>query len=411
MVYLCMGLLGNYRWLKGRDLKSYPKPDFAKKAAIEAEVSVCEALRGIDGVVDVFHSARIDQIISGKSRREADIIVLMQNRIVFVEVKNYKGHISMVDKVLHQNDQSRGWTFAKLEEAVGRFHEISRHVGIQIQRDVIETVLACVGSAEVDESVKPRALTGSFVAKSKQQLMELIASTDEHHSDFDEETLKALKKLLSMFGTWDAIEFPNEAQHEGDLIQPRDQIREWRVTYAQLRVRNQRSWWATLFRGPKFVGDLIPRLGNAVKTVDLDKDCPVVLHNPHERIDEEYLMEDMVVLTFGYKEVPDWNKVMLMKPTTTTEQARDVVIPTPQEGDVIPQARVIKHLLEGKHQGVVFRLDDKNEGVYWRDQMSEQEWLQREMLMAVNSAIDVVVTSSSYNKAKKRWRIKVKTLD
>ena len=74
-----MGLLRNYRWLKARDIKPYPKPDFAKKAAIEAEISVCEALRQLDDVVEVYHSARIDQIISGKSRREADIIALMRN--------------------------------------------------------------------------------------------------------------------------------------------------------------------------------------------------------------------------------------------------------------------------------------------------------------------------------------------
>tara|TARA_A200000113_G_scaffold124178_1_gene111793 strand:+ start:12602 stop:13816 length:1215 start_codon:yes stop_codon:yes gene_type:complete len=404
-----MGLLRNYRWLKARDVKAYPKPDFAKKAATDAEISVCEALRNIEGVVEVYHSARIDQIISGKSRREADIIVLMHNRIVFIEVKNYKGDITMEENVLFQNGQSRGWTFAKLEEAVGRFHEISRHVGIRIQQDVIETVLACVGFANVDASVKPRALTGSFVAESTDQLLSILSVTEDHHVDFDEETLKALKTLLSMFGTWDAMQFPNEAQHEGDLIQPRDKIREWRITYQALRVRNERTWWGTFFRGPKFVGDLIPRLGDNIVTVDLDYMESAVLHNPHERIDEEYTFEDVASLVFGYKEVPDWNKVKLMEPKVA-ETKREKVVPTPQEGDVIPQARVLRHLTEGAHQGIVFRLDEKNEGVLWRDQMSIMEWDNKDMLMAVNSAHDVEVTSSTYNKARKSWRIKVKTI-
>lgn len=404
-----MGLLRNYRWLKARDVKAYPKPDFAKKAATDAEISVCEALRNIEGVVEVYHSARIDQIISGKSRREADIIVLMHNRIVFIEVKNYKGDITMEENVLLQNGQSRGWTFAKLEEAVGRFHEISRHVGIRIQQDVIETALACVGFANVDASVKPRALTGSFVAESTDQLLSILSVTEDHHVDFDEETLKALKTLLSMFGTWDAMQFPNEAQHEGDLIQPRDKIREWRITYQALRVRNERTWWGTFFRGPKFVGDLIPRLGDNIVTVDLDYMESAVLHNPHERIDEEYTFEDVASLVFGYKEVPDWNKVKLMEPKVA-ETKREKVVPTPQEGDVIPQARVLRHLTEGAHQGIVFRLDEKNEGVLWRDQMSIMEWDNKDMLMAVNSAHDVEVTSSTYNKARKSWRIKVKTI-
>jgi len=232
---------------------------------------------------------------------------------------------------------------------------------------------------------------------------------EDHHIDFDEETLKALKTLLSMFGTWDAMQFPNEAQHEGDLIQPRDKIREWRITYQALRVRNERTWWGTFFRGPKFVGDLIPRLGNNIVTVDLDYTESAVLHNPHERIDEEYTFEDVASLVFGYKEVPDWNKVKLMEPKVV-ETKRDKVVPTPQEGDVIPQARVLRHLTEGAHQGIVFRLDEKNEGVLWRDQMSIMEWDNKDMLMAVNSAHDVEVTSSTYNKARKSWRIKVKTI-
>ena len=405
-----MGILRNYRWLKARDLRSYPKPDFAKKAATEAEIAVCDALRELNDVVEVYHSARIDQIISGKSRREADIIALMRNRIVFIEVKNYKGDVTMVENVLHQNGQTRGWTFAKLEEAVGRFHEISRHVGIDIQRDVIETVLACVGFADVDESVKPRALTGSYVARSKDELLSLLSDTEDQQEDFEEETLKALKKLLSMFGTWDAIEFPNQAQHEGDLIHPRDDVREWRVTYSHLQIRNERGWWGTFFRGPKFIGELIPRLGNNVQTVAIDHNELVVLHNPHERNDEEYPFEDVAVLTFGYKEVPDWNNVQLMKPKAKASTARDTVIPTPQEGDVIKQARILRHLTQGEHQGIVFRLDDKNEAVLWRDQMSVMEWDHKDTLMPVNSAHDVEVTSSTYNKQKKRWRIKVKTI-
>jgi len=406
-----MGLLRNYRWLKALDLKSYPKPDFAKKAATEAELEVCEMIRNIEGVVEVYHSARIDQIISGKSRREADIIVLMNNRIVFIEVKNYKGEVTMVENVLHQNGQSRGWTFAKLEEAVGRFHEISRHVGIQIQRDVIETVLACVGYADVDESVQPRALTGSFVTSSKNELATLLSTSQEYQTDFDEETLKALKKLLSMFGTWDAIEFPNEARHEGDLIHPRDSVREWRVKYRELRVRNDRSWWKTFFRGPKFVGELIPRLGHDVQTVEIDQHELAVLHNPHDREDEEYTFEDVAILTFGYTEVPDWNKVQLMKSAKSENKAFEPVIPTPQEGDVINQARILRHLNKAPHEGIVFRLDDKNEGVLWKDQMSVMEWENKDMLFPINSARNVEVTLSRYNKKSKSWRIKVKTLD
>ena len=60
-----MGLLRNYRWLKARDLKPYPKPDFAKLAGTKSELDLLEYIRKISGVVEVFHSARINQIIKG----------------------------------------------------------------------------------------------------------------------------------------------------------------------------------------------------------------------------------------------------------------------------------------------------------------------------------------------------------
>lgn len=406
-----MGLLRNYRWLKGRDLKPYPKPDFAKLAATKSELDLLDYIRKINGVVEAFHSSRINQITTGRSRREADVIVLMNDRIVFIEVKNYKGDITMQDNVLYQNGQSRGWTFAKLEEAVGRFREISREVGIVLESDVIETVLACVGNGEVKESVQPKAITGSFVADSKEKVKEILCQSREHFEEFDSETIKALNTLLSMFGTWDSIQFPNEARHEGDLTSPRI-IREWRVKYRELRIINARGWWSTLFKGPKFTGELIPRQGDRIEVIDLEYEDLVGLHNPHEMNDEEHPYEDLATITFGYTELQDWSKVQLItKQKAKASEANEAAESTaPQEGDIVRQARVINHLT-GENEGIVFRLNKKITGVYWRNKMTEMEWTLKDATMAVNSAHDVEITSSRYVKSKKRWQIQVKTVE
>jgi hypothetical protein len=406
-----MGLLRNYRWLKGRDLKPYPKPDFAKLAATKSELDLLDYIRKINGVVEAFHSSRINQITTGRSRREADVIVLMNDRIVFIEVKNYKGDITMQDNVLYQNGQSRGWTFAKLEEAVGRFREISREVGIVLESDVIETVLACVGNGEVKESVQPKAITGSFVADSKEKVKEILCQPREHFEEFDSETIKALNTLLSMFGTWDSIQFPNEARHEGDLTSPRI-IREWRVKYRELRIINARGWWSTLFKGPKFTGELIPRQGDRIEVIDLEYEDLVGLHNPHEMNDEEHPYEDLATITFGYTELQDWSKVQLItKQKAKASEANEAAESTaPQEGDIVRQARVINHLT-GENEGIVFRLNKKMTGVYWRNKMTEMEWTLKDATMAVNSAHDVEITSSRYVKSKKRWQIQVKTVE
>ena len=406
-----MGLLRNYRWLKARDLKPYPKPDFAKLAGTKSELDLLEYIRKISGVVEVFHSARINQIIKGRSRREADLIVLMIDRIVFIEVKNYKGDITMQEHVLYQNGQSRGWTYAKLEEAVGRFREIAKEVGIVLESDVIETVLACVGNGVVKESVQPKAITGSFVADSKKAVKEILSQPREHFEEFDQETVKALNTLLSMFGTWDSIQFPNEARHDGDLTSPRA-IREWRKTYRELRIINARGWWSTLFKGPQFTGELIPRQGNRIEVIDLDYEELVGLYNPHEMSDEEHPYEGLASITFGYTELQDWSKVQLIKKQKAKASEANEAAETsaPQEGDIVRQARVIRHLTDA-NEGIVFRLNKKIEGVYWRNKMTEMEWTLKDATMAINSAHDVEITSSRYIKSKKRWQIHVKTIE
>jgi len=82
----------------------------------------------------------------------------------------------------------------------------------------------------------------------------------------------------------------------------------------------------------------------------------------------------------------------------------------PQEGDIVRQARVINHLT-GENEGIVFRLNKKMTGVYWRNKMTEMEWTLKDATMAVNSAHDVEITSSRYLESKKRWQIEVKATE
>ena len=95
---------------------------------------------------------------------------------------------------------------------------------------------------------------------------------------------------------------------------------------------------------------------------------------------------------------------------TSTDALLSAETSSPQEGDIVPQARVINHLT-GENEGIVFRLNKKITGVYWRNKMTELEWELKDATMAVNSAHDIEITSSRYIKSKKRWQIQVKTIE
>ena len=108
--------------------------DHAKRAATKAELQVAKRLRKAPGVLKVHHAVRLTKIEGGKSRREVDLIAVMQDRLVLIEVKNFNGVISMDDDgVLHQNGQSRGWTFAKLDDASKRLKDTMHLTGIRLK--------------------------------------------------------------------------------------------------------------------------------------------------------------------------------------------------------------------------------------------------------------------------------------
>ncbi len=64
-----------------------PKVDHAKRAATKAELKVAKRLRKAPGVLKVHHAVRLTKIEGGKSRREVDLIAVMQDRLVLIEVK------------------------------------------------------------------------------------------------------------------------------------------------------------------------------------------------------------------------------------------------------------------------------------------------------------------------------------
>jgi hypothetical protein len=128
--------------------------------------------------------------------------------------------------------------------------------------------------------------------------------------------------------------------------------------------------------------------------------------------DEEHPYEGLASITFGYTELQDWSKVQLItKPKAKASEGNEAAeTSAPQEGDIVHQARVIDHLT-GENEGIVFRLNKKITGVYWRNKMTEMEWTLRDATMAINSAHDVEITSSKYIKSRKQWRIQVKTIE
>ena len=405
-----MGWLANYRWLSSLDKQHLPKVDHAKRAATKAEVKVAKRLRKAPGVLKVHHAVRLTKIEGGKSRREVDLIAVMQDRLVLIEVKNFNGTISMDDDgVLHQNGQSRGWTFAKLDDASKRLKDTMHLTGIRLGDAEIHSVLLFQGSGEVEDSVSTGGrLLDAHVAKTTDELLAVLNRPLGEDAWMSDEQVSAIEAFFARCGTWDALEANNGATLEGD-IRSSSTIEGWRKAHRHMAFSNQRGWLTTVLFGPKFVAETTGWNGQT-STVDVEFDQVVEMVGAGAK-NTGFSIDHLASLTFGYSSFPDWENTVLMeveeKEDPPKAKAGKSNQPPYRPGDIVRAATV-----SGIHEqhGIFFTLDKNNSGLYRKENMEEMEWTMRDGLYRVGDAMPVKVVKVK-RKGKSGWNIEVKSVD
>lgn len=411
-----MGWLANYRWLSSLETQNLPPVDYAKQAATKAELAVAKKLRKLKGVLEVHHAVRLTRIEGGKSRREVDIIAVMVDRILLIEVKNFKGSITMNKQgVLHQNGTSRHWTFAKLDDASKRLKDTMGLTGIQLGATEVQSVLLFMGSGQVDESVNTgKRLLDAHVAKNMNELKGILERPLGEEATMPKELLKAVRTFFGHCGTWDAVMANNGAEVDGD-IRSTLPIDQWRTQYQKLLFKNLRGWWSTLFFGPKFVAET-KGWGGQKATLEVSPEETVAFVKQGAK-DDSFRVDHLRTLSFGYRSLPDWQNMVLMKAKqpAQSKEVSDASSPSTSSkpeppykvGEVIKSATV-----SGIHDqlGIFFTLGAKNSGLYRKEKMEEIEWTMRETFYRVGEAMDVEVVKVK-RKGKSGWNIEVKSVD
>ena len=405
-----MGWLANYRWLSSLEKQQLPKVDHAKRAATKAELKVAKRLRKAPGVLKVHHAVRLTKIEGGKSRREVDLIAVMQDRLVLIEVKNFNGTISMDDDgVLHQNGQSRGWTFAKLDDASKRLKDTMHLTGIRLGDAEIHSVLLFQGSGEVEDSVSTGGrLLDAHVAKTTDELLAVLNRPLGEDAWMSDEQVSAIEAFFARCGTWDALEANNGATLEGD-IRSSSTIEGWRKAHRHMAFSNQRGWLTTVLFGPKFVAETTGWNGQT-STVDVEFDQVVEMVGAGAK-NTGFSIDHLASLTFGYSSFPDWENTVLMevddKEDPPKAKAGKSNQPPYRPGDIVRAATV-----SGIHEqhGIFFTLDKNNSGLYRKENMEEMEWTMRDGLYRVGDAMPVKVVKVK-RKGKSGWNIEVKSVD
>lgn len=412
-----MGWLANYRWLSSLENQNLPPIDHAKRAATKAELKAAKQIRKMPGVLAVHHGVRLTKIEGGKGRREVDLIVVMTDRILLVEVKNFNGTITMNERgVLHQNGTSRHWDFSKLDDASKRLKDTMGLTGIQFGATEVHSILLFKGSGKVDDSVNVgKRLLGAHVAKNMGEIKHILTRPLGEDAIMSKELRKAVRAFFGRCGTWDVAVANNGQEIDGD-VRSKPLLDRWRNQYQRLDFKNLRGWWSTLFFGPKFVAE----------TKDWDGQKGAFEVPPEEEINfvgagskvDSIRLDHLRSLCFGYRSLPDWKNTVLMEPKQSPRQSDPLNStnqrtlsssnrPPYQIDDVIKSATVSG--IDDRF-GIFFTLDAKNNGLYRKERMEQIEWTMRETFYRVGDAMDVQVVKVR-PKGKSGWNIEVKSID
>jgi len=411
-IELCMGWLANYRWLKSVANQELPPIDHAKAAATKAEREVAAALRSMPEVIQVHHARRLTKIEAGRSRREVDLIAVLNDRIVLIEIKLYKGSITMDDEgVLHQNGASRGWSFAKLDDATKRLTDTMGLTGIFLDQTEVHSVLLIQGDSDLDASVTTGSrLTRALVANDLQILQDYLRRPLSNDAAMDDKKLKAVKTFFAHCGTWDVLTLNNGVSYEGDMIDGM-LVDEWRSRYRTMRWSNERGWWGTFFFGPRFRANV--ETWEAESTVlDADPSSNVTVLCPNGKT-ESHSLDHLRSLEFGYQSLPDWSALVLSQPKIEAIQEESLKAKHGLSDAPYHKGECINNVtVSGIHDehGIFFTLDAKNSGLYRKRVMQEMEWTMREALYTVGNKMDVVVVGVK-KKGKNGWNIEVKPIE
>ena len=398
-----MGWLKNYRWLKSHQNAQFPKKDHAKVAATKAEIKAMKYIKKLDNVLEVYHATRLQHASGGNSRREVDLIALLNDRIILIEVKNYSGEISMDENgFLHEDGKNRDWSFSKLSDAATRLATSLMTVGINLGQAEIHSLLYLAGSGKKDNTVTVgNNLTKTFIADSNTSLKKSINSSLGTNGRMSKKKITAIRRFFEMCGTWDEIEYLNESLIEGDIIDstiPTD----WRLNYQSVKFENLRGSIGTIFLGPKFS---VSTKGwkDEHAEFEIQHETTIEIRTPgknSQNISE--VITKLKGINFGYKELHNWTEIKLLdEPTDTIKTPNDF-----KKGQVIENATI-----SSIHDdyGVFIKLNAIEDGLFHKNQIPPFIWAQVETIYRPGSQVNVKITNVI--KKKRKTNISVEIID
>ena len=287
------------KWYESTKLKRNPK--YPKRGGDIGERRVLEFCKNEFPYADsIHHSIRIPDPNTLQSKGEVDVILCLPKAVFFLEVKHWKGEIDADENgEIFQVKGDKKEVFSiikrKSESAKRMFlSKFSHSIG-----DIYPMVVLSHDKCNLSARVKK--LHNVVLIK---DLFTQIKKFEEYVEDDVSKKLRTNRtEMFESFGTWDFIRFQNKSMLFGDIKNFNENIDRKKIKSFSTYFR--RGLISTIIRGPLIDVEYCYRDGTIVKS-EIKPDFVVDLNIPWESDSKKIPMEEISLMTFGFKDEIDW---------------------------------------------------------------------------------------------------------
>ena len=304
----------NRKWLAskldGELQREYPSNTKAR----EAELAVLEAVRNLGGEDwEVFHRKRVPRPDSHRSKGEIDVIAVGESAVLAIEVKNWKGTISIEDNLFFafQGKQRP----SQLRDRGKVANIISEKVSS------LEWVFRAVNESRVDFAIFPLVVFTNDDCKLTEELSrrsdcwhlnELERMYQERVKDeqpMSPSSKDKMVELVSNLGSWDEAGYAGGklleadiADHSGILFLDGDPLE--REVGMRIEIESTRGKLSTILMGPSIKATITDSSGTS-RTTRLDPFCKLNLVLPTGRR-RGIPVQQLRYLAYGHEGIEPW---------------------------------------------------------------------------------------------------------
>ena len=247
----------NYSFWKQANLARSMRMNDGERRAFDAEIDVQERMESMACTLETWRGLRIPKVLSRIGSGEVDVIALTDRCIVMVEVKFWKGKLSVdSNRCIQQNGRTPKPVLQTLESKVQNLKNLYLQ---RFKKDVeVEHLLVF---AHPISSLSPE-LSSFRNVSTLGSLEETVKNLLSERHKLSSQAINDYRRIINTFGQYDSLCTPAGACMFGDIVDDKSAELIARERCESVHIALSRGFLGTLLLGPRLEVTLNLRDGN-----------------------------------------------------------------------------------------------------------------------------------------------------